>query len=481
MTDDTIENYRIVDSSQKLLRRFETGSRQVTVEYRESVKDEPPIWLQKTVLMSRDIVYDPKTDKESTVVHGIILFKKTSEFHEKEEKENERLKIAIEEADSENRAKTEFMNRMSHDIRTPINGIMGMLDIIYKNRQDEEKVNDSLHKIQLSTSHLLELVNDVLDMSKLEAGKLDTKEEAFDLKKLMDEVDVLMEAQLIQTGIAYRRHEGTIRHTKLYGTSLQLRRIMLNLLSNAVKYNKENGTIDTYVQELSDDGETAVFEFKIVDSGTGMSREFIENELFKPFTQETNDARTKYRGTGLGMSIVKALIDLMGGTIEVESKLGKGTAFIFRISFKIDQNIHQQDETESREYLQESILRGMKILLAEDNEINMEIAEFYLTELGAEVDKAWNGKEAVDKFAGSEPGGYDAILMDIMMPVMDGITAAKHIRKLKRDDAGTVLILAITAQVSEENARKCLEAGMDGYIPKPIDVRKLGMMLRKTS
>lgn len=171
----------------------------------------------------------------------------------------------------------------------------------------------------------------------------------------------------------------------------------------------------------------------------------------------------------------------MGGTIEVESKLGKGTAFIFRISFKIDQNIHQQDETESREYLQESILRGMKILLAEDNEINMEIAEFYLTELGAEVDKAWNGKEAVDKFAGSEPGGYDAILMDVMMPVMDGITAAKHIRNLKREDAGTLLIFAITAQVSEENARKCLEAGMDGYIPKPIDVRKLGMMLRKTS
>ena len=176
------------------------------------------------------------------------------------------------------------MNRMSHDIRTPINGIMGMLDIIYKNRQDEEKVNDSLHKIQLSTSHLLELVNDVLDMSKLEAGKLDTKEEAFDLEKLMDEVDALMEAQLTQIGIAYKRHEGTIRHTKLYGTSLQLRRIMLNLLSNAVKYNKENGTIDTYVQELSDDGETALLEFKIVDSGTGMSREFIENELFKPFT-----------------------------------------------------------------------------------------------------------------------------------------------------------------------------------------------------
>ena len=481
VTEDTLENYRIVDSSFKILKRFATGSRQITVEYCETGKNGHPIWLQKTVLMSRDTVYDAKTDKESKIVHGIILFKNTSDFHEKEQQEKERLQIAFEEADAENKAKTEFMNRMSHDIRTPINGIMGMLDIIYKNRQDEEKVNDSLHKIQLSTSHLLELVNDVLDMSKLEAGKLDTKEEAFDLEKLMDEVDALMEAQLTQTGIAYRRHEETIRHTKLYGTSLQLRRIMLNLLSNAVKYNKENGTIDTYVQELSDDGEIALLEFKIVDFGTGMSREFIENELFKPFTQETNDARTKYRGTGLGMSIVKALIDLMGGTIEVESELGKGTAFIFRIPFKIDQNIHQQDEMEPQEHPQERMLRGMKILLAEDNEINMEIAEFYLTELGTEVDKAWNGKEAVEKFAGSEPGRYDAILMDVMMPVMDGITAAKHIRKLKREDAGSVLILAITAQVSEENARKCLDAGMDGYIPKPIDARKLGMMLRKTS
>ena len=316
-------------------------------------------------------------------------------------------------------------------------------------------------------------------MSKLEAGKLDTKEEAFDLEKLMDEVDVLMEAQLIQTGIAYRRHEGTIRHTKLYGTSLQLRRIMLNLLSNAVKYNKENGTIDTYVQELSDDGETAVFEFKIVDSGTGMSREFIENELFKPFTQETNDARTKYRGTGLGMSIVKALIDLMGGTSEVESKLGKGTAFIFRISFKIDQNIHQQDETESREYLQESILRGMKILLAEDNEINMEIAEFYLTDLGATVSKAWNGKEALELFEASEPESYDVILMDVMMPEMDGHEATQRIRALKRPDTQTVRIVAMTAQTSEDSIHKCLDAGMDGHIAKPINEEKILSALHK--
>lgn len=477
VTEETMENYRIVDSSKKLLRRFETGSRQVTVEYRESGKDEPPIWLQKTVLMSRDTVYDSKTNKESTVVHGIILFKNTSEFHEKEVKENERLKIAIEEADSENRAKTEFMDRMSHDIRTPINGIMGMLDIIHKNRQDETKVDDSLDKIQLSTRHLLELVNDVLDMSKLEAGRLDIKEEPFDLAELMNEVAALMDSQVMQTGLVHRKHRGTIRHTALYGSSLQLRRIMLNLMSNSVKYNRPNGTIDTYATEISDDGETALYEFRIVDSGIGMSREFIENELFKPFTQEENDARTQYRGTGLGMSIVKALIDRLGGTIKVESTLGEGTDITYQLPLKIDKNASEQSESQNCAGVKN--LEGMKILLVEDNEINMEIAEFYLTELGAKIDKAWNGKEALEKFEASEPHGYDVILMDIMMPVMDGIEAVRVIRGLDREDAGTIPIFAMTAQASPENVRKCLNAGMDGHIPKPIEASKLGSTILK--
>ena len=477
ITEDTMENYRIVDSSSKLLQRFETGSRQVTVEYREKRDDNALVWLQKTVLMSRDTVYDSKTNKESTVVHGIILFKNTSEFHEKEVKENERLKIAIEEADSENRAKTEFMNRMSHDIRTPINGIMGMLDIIHKNRQDETKVDDSLDKIQLSTRHLLELVNDVLDMSKLEAGRLDIKEEPFDLTELMNEVAALMDSQVMQTGLVHRKHRGTIRHTALYGSSLQLRRIMLNLMSNSVKYNKPNGTIDTYATEISDDGETALYEFRIVDSGIGMSREFIENELFKPFTQEENDARTQYRGTGLGMSIVKALIDRLGGTIKVESTLGEGTDITYQLLFKIDKNASEQSESQNCAGAKN--LEGMKILLVEDNEINMEIAEFYLTELGAKIDKAWNGKEALEKFEASEPHGYDVILMDIMMPVMDGIEAVKAIRGLDREDAGTIPIFAMTAQASSENVRKCLNAGMDGHIPKPIEASKLGSTILK--
>ena len=478
VTEDTLENYRIVDSSFKLLKRFATGAKQVTVEYCETMgKENKPVWLQKTVLMSRDMVYDANTDKESSVVHGIVLFKNTSDFHEKEQQEKARLQMAYEEADSENRAKTEFMNRMSHDIRTPINGIMGMVDIIRKNRDDREKVDDSLDKIQLSTRHLLELVSDVLDMSKLEAGMFEIHEDVFDMNELMDEVAALVDAQLVESGITHCKHRSNIQHTALKGSSLQLRRIMVNLLSNAIKYNKSNGTIDTYAEELSCDGTTVWYEFKIVDTGIGMSEEFIKEQLFKPFTQEKNDARTLYRGTGLGMSIVKALLDKMGGSIEVESQLGEGSTFTFRLPFKVGENAIETKKEEQSSGEQK--LEGKQILLVEDNEINMEIAEFYLKELGIVVDKAWNGKEAIDKFEESAPGTYDLILMDIMMPVMGGREAARRIRTLERPDAETVRIYAMTAQVSSESVHKCLASGMNGHIAKPIDESKLREILTR--
>ena len=476
VTEDTLENYRIVDSSFKILKRFATGSRQITVEYCETGKNGHPIWLQKTVLMSRDTVYDAKTDKESKIVHGIILFKNTSDFHEKEQQEKERLQIAFEEADAENKAKTEFMNRMSHDIRTPINGIMGMVDIIRKNRNDWEKVDDSLEKIRLSTKHLLELVSDVLDMSKLEAGMFEIEEDAFDMSELMDEVAALVDAQLIESGITHHRYRKNIQHTALCGSSLQLRRIMLNLMSNAIKYNKPNGSIDTYAEELSCDGTTVWYEFKLVDTGIGMSEEFVREHLFQPFTQEKNDARTLYKGTGLGMSIVKALLEKMGGSIEAESELGEGSTFVFRIPFKVNDMLPEKEE---RAESTEKTLAGMHFLLAEDNEINMEIAEFYLTDLGATVSKVWNGKEALETFEASEPGSYDVILMDVMMPEMDGHEATHRIRALKRPDAQTVRIVAMTAQTSEDSIQKCLDAGMDEHIAKPINEEKLLSALHK--
>ena len=482
VTRETQENYHIVDSSAQLIERFESGQKQVTVEYQEERADGSRCWWQETVLMSRETLYDNSTDQTSSVVRGIILFKNTSKFHEKEEREKERLQIAYEKADLANRAKTDFMNRMSHDIRTPINGIIGMVQMIRSCWKDPEKVADCVNKIDYSTKHLIELVNDVLDMSKIESGHLELQQEIFDLSELMEQVAVLVDAQLGEMNIVHERHRENLEHTILIGDELQIRRIMLNLFSNAIKYNKRNGKIDTYAKELSFDGKKAWYEFKIIDTGVGMSEEFIEKELFKPFTQEANDARTQYKGTGLGMSIVKGLIEKMGGIIQVHSTLGCGTEFVFRLEFQVAQKENQvlweEEQDKQREevnHLKQKSLEPYHLLLVEDNEINMEIAEFYLVDAGAKVTKAWNGKEAVEIFSKSEPGEYDAILMDIMMPEMDGIEATRKIRSMeaKRADAGAIPILAMTAQSSIASVHQCREAGMNEYIFKPVDAKEL--------
>ena len=465
-----MENYCIVDSSEKLLERFRNGAKQVTVEYQENGSNGEPEWLQKTVLMSQDTLYDEKVGREMTVVHGIILFKNTSVFHEKEQKEKERLKVAYEEADLVSKAKTEFLNRMSHDIKTPINGVMGMLEIIRRNMDDRERVEECLGKIQLSTRHLLALVNDVLDMGRIETKQEKGMMEAFDLEHLMTETSSLVEAQLEETGIRHYRHREGIRHTALIGNPLHLRQIMVNLLSNAIKYNKPGGRIDTYAKEFSCDGKQAFYEFWITDTGIGMQKEFVKNKLFQPFTQEQADARTQYKGSGLGMSIVKGLIESMNGSIQVESVPGEGTTFTFQLPFLLDDTTCSNRK---REKTEETDAAGMKILVVEDNEINMEIAEFYLTEAGAKTEKAWNGAEAVQKFAESETGSFDVILMDVMMPVMDGLEATRRIRALEHPDAGTVTILAMTAQSSADSIHQCEQAGMNGYIAKPVEAAEL--------
>ena len=397
ITEDTLENFRIVDTSEKLIGRFTDGDKQVVVEYQEKGKDDKLIWLQKTVLMTQNTWYDNQTQKAKSVIHGIILFKITSAFHEKDQEEKERLKVAIEEANSVSQAKTDFLNRMSHDIRTPINGIMGMVDITRKYRNEPQKLEECLDKIQLSSKHLQELVNDVLDMSKLESEQTVLEQIPFDLEKMMNEVSSLVNAQLIQSNITHRIHRENMQHMALIGSPLHLRQIMLNLFSNAIKYNKPGGTIDTYAKELACDGTTAWFEFKIIDTGIGMSEKFVREELFKPFTQEQSGARTRYKGTGLGMSIVVRLVELMGGTIEAASAKDEGTTICFRVPLQIDQKGQQVISEQTTEVETELRLKGYHILLVEDNEINMEIAQFYLEENGATVVQAWNGQEAVDQ------------------------------------------------------------------------------------
>ena len=476
ITEDTLETYKIIDTSKSLLDRFYAGEKQVTVEYQESNKDGKEIWIQKTVLMSQDTVYDNEKEREHTVVRGIIMFRNTSEFHEKDQKEKEQLQIAYEKADMESKTKTEFMNRMSHDLRTPINGILGMIHVIRKSWNNQEKLEDSVDKIEISTRHLMDLVNDVLDMSKLESGHLTVHEEPFDLEDLMKEVAVLMQGQLEETGITHRKHRENMQHTMLKGDALQLQRIMMNLFGNAVKYNKKNGTIDTYATEISCDGKNVLYEFRIEDSGIGMSREYMEHELFQPFTQEKADARTQYKGTGLGMSIVKGLIDRMNGTISVRSTPGEGSEFTFRLAFRLAEEERQQ-AADNKEDAKDD-LAGMRVLLVEDNDINMEIAEFYLTDAGIIVEKAWNGKEAVEKYEGTPKGYYSAILMDIMMPVMNGIEAARNIRRKEKNGGKEIPIIAMTAQSERESKESCSLAGMNAYISKLVDPENLIRILR---
>lgn len=485
VTKETRENYRITENPAQLIERFKAGEKQVTVEYQVEQSDGSRCWWQETVLMSQEMVYESKTKQTSTVIGAIILFKDISEFHEQEDRERERLQVAYEKADLESRAKTEFMNRMSHDIRTPINGILGMIQMIRKNYKDQEKIEECVDKMDLSVQHLSELVNDVLDMSKIESGYLELQNDPFDLNTLIDQVEVVVSAQVEAMEISYESHREKVNHTMLSGDTLQIRRIMLNLFSNAIKYNKRGGRIDTYVKELSFDGMCAAFEFRITDTGVGMSREYIKEELFKPFTQEINDARTQYKGTGLGMSIVKGLVEKMGGTIRVSSTPGVGTEFRFYLSFPV---VQPEKESQNEECVQrtkqdlkeDKPLRGYHILLAEDNEINMEIAEFYLEEAGAQVTKAWNGREAAELFKQSGLREYDAVLMDIMMPELDGKEASRKIRSMadQREDAAEIPILAMTAQASTESIHQCKSAGMNECIFKPVNAKELIRLLQ---
>ena len=473
ITRETLESYRIIDTVSKLLKRFAAGEKQITVEYQEKNIDGTIRWVQKTILMSESIVYDRDSDSEKKVIYGMVLLKNTTDLHQREQLEMDRLKAAYEEAETANKAKTAFLSRMSHDIRTPINGIMGMLQIIGRNREDHEKVDDCLEKIQISSEHLLALINDVLDMSKLEAGKVELDHTSFELKDVLKVVYALNEAQIAQSGITYTTHEYELYHTKLVGSPVHLRQIFLNLFSNSMKYNKPGGTIDTYVKELSSDSEKAVIEFRIVDTGIGMSAEFVENKLFHPFTQEKLDARTEYKGTGLGMAIVKELIEKMGGTIQVESVLGKGSTFTVVIPFEIDKMQEQHVPFKASEQIQAEDLKGTRILLVEDNELNMEIAEFMLEDSGAVVLKAWNGKEAIEIFEKSEPGEINMIMMDIMMPVMGGLEATRKIRTLNRPDAATIPIVAMTANAFSDDVRRSREAGMNEHLSKPLEMEKI--------
>ena len=389
---------------------------------------------------------------------------------EKDEKYKAELLKSAKKAEAANEAKTEFLQRMSHDIRTPINGICGMIDVAEHYADDMERQTECRAKIKEASHLLLELVNEVLDMSKLESDEVVLEEIPFNLSDISKEIFIVIEQIAAEQNIRIMWEKKEVTHWNLIGSPGYVKRIMMNILSNAVKYNKENGYIYISCQEFTSEQEGRVtIEFICRDTGIGMTKDF-QKHLFEPFAQEHTGSRTKFSGTGLGMPITKKLIEKMGGTITFESKKGEGTTFVIKIPFKIDQDA---DKDKKQKDMSEKSIKDLKILLVEDNELNMEIAEFVLQNEGVSVTKAWNGQEAVEIFKKSRPDEFDVILMDIMMPVMNGYEAAKMIRTLDRDDAKTVPIIAMTANAFTEDRLKSKESGMNEHIAKPVDAKLL--------
>ena len=382
-------------------------------------------------------------------------------------KSNEEITKLNGDLESATRAKSDFLSNMSHDIRTPINGIMGMTAIAKSVPGNPEKTKECLGKIEGASAHLLSLINDVLDMTRIERGKTEIASSSIDIRTVFDSCCSIIRGQISGRNLELKT-DICCEHPRVFGDELHLRQIFINILGNAVKFTKDGGTIAFFCTEKEAADGKAILCFEIEDTGIGMKPEFLE-KIFDPFSQDEGGARSEYKGTGLGMSITKQLTDLMQGTIEVQSEYGKGSKFTVTIPFVIDTEKREEELSASGN----TDITGLKLLLVEDNELNMEIACELLEAEGAIVTPAVNGLQAVNLFKENAPGSFDVILMDVMMPVMNGLEAAKAIRGLDREDAGTVPILAMTANAFESDIKATKEAGMNAHLSKPIDINKV--------
>ena len=387
---------------------------------------------------------------------------------------NVQLQRAVEDANRAMAAKSEFLSRMSHDIRTPINAILGMLDIAEKYHEDYARLDDCTHKIRSAANHLLSLVNDVLDMNRLENGQAKLVEAPADLNELVHDCVIMTQTQAERDGLTMTVDHITVEHNRVRCYALQLRQILINLLSNAVKYNRPGGNITLRADELYCNGKTVTVQYTVRDTGIGMSEEF-QQHIFEPFTQENPGARTKYTGSGLGLSIVRELVEQMGGTIQLESLLGEGSLFIVTLSFALD--TAPAEDTPAKAPAAD--LQGMRVLVAEDNALNMEITQFMLDELHVAYECAENGAEALCFYKNAPAGHFDAILMDMMMPVMDGTAAAAAIRALPREDAADIPIIALTANVCADVSADAAYADMNDCLFKPVQPSHLQATLAK--
>ncbi len=383
------------------------------------------------------------------------------------------LSKKVQEAQEANRAKSEFLSRMSHDVRTPINGIVGMIGIAKDNQDDKARVMGCLDKIEVSAGNLLALVSDVLDLSKIETSGMVLAHEPFNVQKLCDDVLGLQKIIAAEKGVEIYVDYHAFAHPCVVGDATHVRSVVINVLSNAIKYTNPGGSVTCAYRELDATDQHLVAEFTIADTGIGMSPEFVQH-MFEPFVQERQDARSTYQGTGLGLAIVKQTVDLMGGTVDVKSKQGAGTTFTIRLPFDVAAN----DECSDLRPVDFS-LAGRRILVAEDNDLNLEIIQYVLEDAGAHVSVARNGQEAVDAFRRAQAGTFDAVIMDVMMPLVDGIEATRQIRVSAKADALSVPIVGMSANVFAEDIERARQAGMSEYVVKPVEKDKLVAALQK--
>lgn len=370
-----------------------------------------------------------------------------------------------------NKSKNEFLSRMSHDIRTPLNGIIGLLEQGDRHPDDLQMITENRKKAHIAANHLLELFNDIIELNKLDYNDVELHEEPFDFSELMREVETIVRMQAEEDGITVFMEPSDFKfpYPYVYGSSLYVKQILLNVIMNAIKYNRVQGSVWCKIMEKRSNSREAEFAISVTDNGIGMSEEFLAN-IFEPFAQESHDARSEYSGGGLGMPIVKSLVDRMGGKIRITSKAGEGTKVEIVLPFRM---ASRQEVSYKEENFENGSLRGINALVVEDNELNMEIAKCMLEDEDMTVKEAHNGEEAVRVFDESPAGTFDIILMDIMMPVMDGLMATKKIRELNKEDAKTIPIFSMTAHAFSEDIEKIKAAGMNEHIAKPIEMKYL--------
>ena len=388
-------------------------------------------------------------------------------------KQEQSIMELLERVRQANSAKSEFLSHMSHDLRTPINGILGMLAILEKSEGDLERQRDCRRKIRVSVEHLLSLVNDVLQVSRLESGRPAAVEEPFDLRAVLEDCVTILSPLAEERAVRVELDTSGLGHGRVIGNPLHVKQILMSVIDNALKYNRPHGSVFVQAEETAFQEGTARCRFGVEDTGIGIGGEFKEH-IFEPFTQEHQDARTNYNGVGLGMSIVKKLVDQLRGTVTVDSRLGRGSVVEIVLPIRVDESWREHPPAEPEEPRDgQGSVAGMRVLLVEDNQINCEIVEYILQDAGAEVVTAHDGRAAVDAFGASAPGSFDCILMDLMMPVMSGYEAARVIRGLERADAGTVPIIALSANAFEEDVALAKDAGMNEHLSKPVDIRKM--------